>query len=57
MSFKIDPNKCMSCGMCVGGCQAFAIAAAAGKYEIDPVKCQNCKICADYCPVGAISPA
>ena len=55
MSFKIDPNKCASCGMCVPMCQYGAISAAAGKYQIDPVMCKDCGACTTYCPMGAIA--
>jgi|GEM_PF-543820 len=54
MTCKIIPEKCVSCGVCVGMCPANAIVAAAGKYEIDPELCVNCSVCIGMCPANAI---
>ncbi|MCL1786265.1 MAG: 4Fe-4S binding protein [Alphaproteobacteria bacterium] len=37
MSYKIDPNKCVSCGACAGACPMAAIALAAGLSPEAPV--------------------
>ncbi|MCL2748557.1 MAG: 4Fe-4S binding protein [Alphaproteobacteria bacterium] len=54
MTFKIDSNKCQSCGACVGGCPMGAIIAAGGKYKIDQSICAGCGMCVRSCPVEAI---
>ncbi len=56
MIYKIDANKCVSCGACSGVCPAMAISAAAGKYQIDPNKCMGCGVCSSVCPMTAIAP-
>ena len=55
MSYKIDPNKCVSCAACVDSCQFAAIAPKDGKFKIDPAMCQSCGACAAACPMCAIA--
>lgn len=53
---QIDPNKCIGCHACQGGCPMQAITIKAdGKCEIDTTKCVKCGTCASICPMGAIS--
>ena len=55
MPYKIDPDKCVSCGACAGVCSAGAIAAGDGKYRINAAACISCGVCAGMCPMGAIA--
>ncbi|MCL2538183.1 MAG: 4Fe-4S binding protein [Alphaproteobacteria bacterium] len=55
MTYKIDLNKCVDCGGCMGVCPVAAIAHAECKYQINPDLCASCGCCAGICPVGAIA--
>lgn len=51
---KIDPNRCVGCGMCREHCRFRAITG--GRFfQIDPFACEGCGVCAAICPVGAVS--
>ena len=52
---KIDQNKCLGCGACVGVCPQGAITTNAnGKSVVDTNKCIGCGACAGVCPAQAI---
>lgn len=55
--YKIDPEKCKSCGICKKSCPVEAISGEIkqGAYLIDPEKCIKCGVCATKCPFKAIS--
>ena len=55
MAYKIDAEKCVGCGGCVGACPMGAITPKDGKYFIDPEICANCGGCIGACPAEAIS--
>lgn len=54
MAYKINQNKCLQCGACVGACPVDAISMADdGKVSIDAQKCISCGTCYAVCPVEA----
>lgn len=63
LTFTIDKDKCIGCGMCVRNCPAGTIYqtdyVAPGhklsSYHIDPSKCIKCSACMDNCKFKAIS--
>ena len=62
-AYKVIPNKCIGCQLCVPRCPVNAITMVDDVAVINPDKCINCGICAngnnsDFngCPVSAISP-
>ncbi|MCD6591362.1 MAG: 4Fe-4S binding protein [Candidatus Aenigmarchaeota archaeon] len=55
MVVKIDKNKCLRCGGCVGTCPKLALNLTEHGLVCDPEKCVDCGICVQFCPVGALS--
>lgn len=53
MAYKIDPEKCISCGACSGACPMNCISKGETCYVIDKDVCIECGTCAGVCPVGA----
>ena len=58
--FKIDPDKCITCGKCVDFChtETFELKEQEDKKKtiVNPNRCVVfCRGCEDVCPVGAIS--
>ena len=63
LTFTVDKEKCIGCGLCMKNCPADAITrtdyTAPGhklaSVEIDPGKCVKCGVCMSNCKFGAIS--
>ncbi|MFR9554293.1 MAG: 4Fe-4S binding protein [Rikenellaceae bacterium] len=54
----IDPDKCISCGVCHATCSFDAIKLGEdGKYSVIPERCDDCGSCLLKCPVEAILPS
>ncbi len=53
---KVDPNKCIGCGLCVGLCPDTFQLNADHKSEVKDAEVTECaRQAAASCPVGAIS--
>lgn len=56
---KVDPGRCMVCGICDHVCVSGAIELRAldghGEWNYDPGRCTFCARCVDHCPAKALS--
>lgn len=48
---KIDPEKCINCGLCEKNCAFDAIS----NFTVGVFECEGCGVCAEICPVGAVT--
>lgn len=56
ITYKIDPEKCRSCGLCARKCPAGCITGEKKQpYTIDPDKCVKCGNCMEVCRFEAVS--
>lgn len=57
LNFKVDEERCIQCGQCVGDCPPMCIVMEKGDYPTIPEehKCLRCQHCLAICPTGAIS--
>ena len=57
----MDPEKCVTCGICAYVCVSAAIELTASEtscdWTYDPARCTYCGRCVDHCPVSALSQA
>ncbi|MFH1721328.1 MAG: 4Fe-4S binding protein [Candidatus Altiarchaeota archaeon] len=51
---RVEPNRCLYCGGCVGVCPHDALILAETRLILDQKKCTECGLCYQFCPVGAI---
>lgn len=51
---KVEPDRCIRCGACVGVCPSDAIEATDG-YVRPNKRCTECGVCERVCPMGAIT--
>ena len=53
--FRIDPEKCRSCKMCMKiGCPSISIDKASGKATVNDTLCVGCGLCKKLCKFDAI---
>lgn len=52
---KVNYNRCLHCGGCVGSCPQNAIYLNDYILEFDDSLCNNCGRCIKLCPVAALS--
>ena len=53
MAYKIDCEKCISCGACAAECPVGCISHCENGFVIDQSACISCGSCAGVCPVEA----
>ncbi|MBN1625549.1 MAG: 4Fe-4S binding protein [Deltaproteobacteria bacterium] len=51
---KINPDKCIRCGLCVKGCPCYNIDDSVFPYVFKTQDCEMCLFCEGICPTGAI---
>lgn len=52
---KIDPQTCISCGVCAEHCRFGAIRLLDQHYQVDEFACEGCGVCAYVCPQQAVT--
>jgi MinD superfamily P-loop ATPase len=53
---RIDPLKCMGCGLCMSYCRFNAISPnKKGVLFVNPFQCEGCRLCERMCPEQAIT--
>jgi ferredoxin len=56
VTLKLDPQKCVGCGMCTVVCPHAVLGLANGKVQIENRDaCMECGACSTNCPVEAIT--
>ena len=56
VTLKLDPEKCIGCGMCLLVCPHAVLSLTNGKVDIvNRDACMECGACAQNCPVNALS--
>jgi NADH-quinone oxidoreductase subunit F len=55
ITYRIDPAKCKSCGLCARKCPVNTIKGSKGQpYEIIQENCTKCGTCMEVCRFGAV---
>ena len=53
---KLDPAKCVGCGLCAKMCPPQSLRIVGGKAKFRLANCIRCYCCQEHCPKGAITP-
>jgi len=53
---RLNPGKCVGCGVCVRMCPPKSLKLVGGKPAFDLPHCIRCFCCQEHCPKGAIEP-
>lgn len=53
MAYRIQCDKCISCGACAANCPVGCISQGETCFVIDESACIGCGTCAGVCPVEA----
>lgn len=51
---KVNPERCVGCGRCVGFCPTGALRTLWGFLEILPEKCNDCLQCVGNCSIDCL---
>ena len=51
---KINPQKCIGCGVCIDSCRFSAIQQQNGICTVQEYTCEGCGVCAYVCPQQAV---
>ena len=55
VTLKLDPEKCIGCGMCLLVCPHAVLSLTNGKVDVvNRDACMECGACAQNCPVNAL---
>ena len=54
-NIRVDPEKCIGCGICEKTCTAEAVRVVDNHAVIDETLCLSCGMCAVKCPRHAIA--
>ncbi len=59
---RIDPDRCIGCGVCLDNCRFGAILAEEAEpgfwdppLTVDPIACEGCGVCEHFCPENAVT--
>lgn len=56
MAYKVNKDKCIGCGACVGSCPVGAIMLSNDNLaEVNANQCVDCGTCEGACPNNAVS--